>query len=235
MAAPAREQCQFTAGGPRWIGRVARLAARQQGRITYRQLRLLGVGETTIVAWIESQRLHPRRPGVYALGHTAATTESELWEAILYAGPGAMLSHWSAASRWGLIDELTPAVHVSGPRRRPSLPGIVVHGRRALQRTDHADVPVTSIPQTLLDLAAAGDLRLVRRALASLDFRDALDLSSLESICRRGRRGSALLRHALAHHDPKLARTLSVLEDDFLLQVWSRSGRSVAVESGIVA
>jgi hypothetical protein len=47
--------------------------------------------------------LHRIYPGVYAVGHKALSTEGRLLAAILYAGPGAALSHASAAHRWELI------------------------------------------------------------------------------------------------------------------------------------
>jgi hypothetical protein len=212
-----REQCQFTSEISKRSGRVAAQAGVQQGRVTYRQLRLLGFGEATVGEWVRAGRLLARQPGVYAVGHTARTVDSDQWEAILYAGPGAMLSHLSAAWRRGLIDYPPRAIHVSSPRRRRDLPGIVVHGRRALERCDHDGLPITSVPRTLLDLAATDERRLLRKALARLDFNHTLDAAAIEAICRRGRAGSAALRRALIEYDPRFGRTLSALEDDFLL------------------
>ncbi len=45
-----------------------------------------------------------------------------------------------------------------------------VHGRRQLEREIVKGLPVTTITQTMLDLAASENLKLVRRALAQLDF-----------------------------------------------------------------
>jgi predicted transcriptional regulator of viral defense system len=120
---------------------IARLAGRQQGRITRAQLCRLGVGTSTISDWVAAHYLHPRLPGVYAVGTTAGTDESTLFEAVLYAGPDAMLSHATAAHWLGLIDDSPTRIHVSTPRRQASLPGICVHSRRAIKRTIHAGVP----------------------------------------------------------------------------------------------
>jgi hypothetical protein len=77
-------------------------------------------------------------------------------------------------------------------------------------------LPVTSLPQTVIDLAASADSRLVRRALANLDYRHQLDVEGLTAMCERGRPGSRLLREALAIHQPQLAHTNGPLEVDFL-------------------
>jgi hypothetical protein len=156
-------------------------------------------------------------PCVYALGHCAPSREANLWAAVLYAGPGAMLSHATAAQWLGLIDFPPQVIEVSSPRKSDPQPGIRTYGRRRLERQIHNGIPVTSIPQTMLDLAAVADLKLVRKALARLDFRHELDPAALEAICGHGKPGSDALRQALAIHQPRLAHTNSALEDDFLL------------------
>ena len=199
--------------------RVAALAARQQGRVTSAQLVALGIPRSTISDWIRAGYLHPRRPRVHAVGSPARSRDSDLFEAILYAGPGAMLSHGTAAHHLGLIDRPPGAIHVSTPRARRSLPGLVVHGRRTLARVEHQGLPVTTIPDTLLDLATQPDApRLLRRALARLDFTRRLNLEQLlDEHCRPGRAGSTALRAAIAAYDPRFAHTYSPLEDDWIL------------------
>jgi hypothetical protein len=196
--------------------RIGVVAARQAGRITTAQLRRLDVSETTIGNWTRGGYLYRRLPRVYAVGQPGATIEGTLWEAVLFAGPGAMLSHMSAAWWQGLILHPPSAIHASTPRRTRSRPGLVIHGRRRLERSLHRGIPVTPARQTIFDLAGAGQEPLVRRALAVLDFQGRLDADSLVEACGQGRPGSALLRSALGRHDPRYARTLSVLEDDFL-------------------
>jgi Protein of unknown function (DUF559) len=199
--------------------RVARLAGRQQARITRAQLRQLGVGTSTIGDWKAAHYLHPRLPGVYAVGTTAHTDISALFEAVLYAGPGAMLSHATAVHWLGLIDHPPAQIHVSTPRRRASLAGVRVHGRRALERAVHRGIPVTTIAQSLLDLAAVSERRPVpvRVALARLDFRHEFDVGALEAACGAGCPGSRLLKWSIANHDPRFALTRSPLEDDWIV------------------
>jgi transposase len=197
--------------------RVSALAARQCNRLTTSQLQRLGVSRTTVGRWTAGSYLHPRLPRVYAVGSPARTVESDLWEAVLYAGPGAMLSHATGAKWLDMIDRWPDAIHVSTPRRRRSLSGICVHPRRTgLTRTFHGAIPATSITDTLLDLAAADELALLRRSFARLDYQRRLHTEIVRRACRRGRAGSLTLRRELDHYDPLMARTRSDLEIAYL-------------------
>jgi hypothetical protein len=179
------------------------------------QLHHLGVTDDQVRRWVEGAYLFPKLPKVFAIGHDAPSRHADLWAAVLYAGPGAMLSHATAAHWRGLIDHPPQVIELSTPRRIDPLPGIHVCGRRPLARSTHGGIPVSSIAQTLLDLAATADFKLVRKALARLDFRHELDLAALEAICGHGKPGSAGLRRALATHQPRLAHTNGPLEYDF--------------------
>ncbi len=128
-----------------------------------------------------------------------------------------MLSHATAAWWLGLIDHRPTYIDVSTPRRCKSLPGVRVHDRRPAERIWHRSLPVTPIAQTALDLAAVFDEDRLRQALAELDFRRLLDLRALRSACGQGRPGSARLERAMRRHEPRLARTRSKLEIDFVL------------------
>jgi hypothetical protein len=124
------EPWQSAADPPQQLAkvRVSQLAAGQFGRITHAQLQRLGVTDSTTRDWTRAGYLHPRLPGVHAVGHRGRTIASELFEAVLYAGPGAMLSHTTAAWWQGLIDHPSPLIHVSTARRRAAPPGD--HGPR---------------------------------------------------------------------------------------------------------
>lgn len=156
-------------------------------------------------------------PGVFAVGHLAPWIVSELWSAVLYAGPGAMLSHITAAWWLGLIDRPGQAIHVSTPRRCRPHPAVRAHARRTVSRTMHLGLPVSTLPHTMLDLAASEPAPLLRHALAQLDYRGQLDPQALLAACGRGMVGASALRAALAVHLPALARANGALEVDFLL------------------
>jgi very-short-patch-repair endonuclease len=199
--------------------RLRSLLDRQHGRVTRAQLDALGFTGSNIARWIEHERATRVLPKVYALGHTAPSREADLWAAVLYAGPDAMLSHMTAAHWYGWLSRPSQSIEVSTPRSKiQSLPGAIrVHNRRPVARAFHHGMPITRRSQTLLDLASLGDPNLVRRALAQLDYRRELNVAEIERACGRGRPGSRLLRRALKAHQPRLAYANGRLEEDFLL------------------
>jgi hypothetical protein len=179
-------------------------------------MRRLGLAKDAIATLVKQCYLQRVLPGVYAVGHTAPSVEADLSAALLYAGPGAVLSHATAAW-WLALHERKPIlIDVSTPSRRCSLAGIRVHGRRKLDRTLHKGLPVTGVAQTLLDYAATAPLYAVRHALAEAEFRKLLDIHAIEAMLGQGRTGSARLREALERHLPQLAYTRSRLERLFL-------------------
>jgi very-short-patch-repair endonuclease len=194
-----------------------KLAAGQGGRISYAELRLVGLTPDEIKWWIRDGTLTRTRPRVYALGYVRTDLVALTWEAILYAGPGACLDGASGAHHRELIRHPPRSITVATPRYCQSRPGIVVHQRRPEARVLHRGIPVAPISELMLTLAADGDLNLVRFALGNLEYRRQLDVAALLALCTRGRPGSALLRRALAQRLPQLARTRSPLEIAFLL------------------
>lgn len=196
--------------------RLGAMAGRQWGRVSSAQIARLGVDRKVVADWKRQGYLHRILPRVYAVGHRAASYEADLAAALLYAGPGAALSHATGAHWLGLLDKPPRKIHVSTPRRCRSVPGVVVHGRREQDRIWHRGLPTTTLAQTFLDVAATESLRRVRRVLANADYQDLLDARAVEAAAGRGRPGSTRLREALAEHLPRLARTKSQLEVAFL-------------------
>jgi hypothetical protein len=199
-----------------WSAKVRVLAERQWGRVGWAQLIALGVDDSSISRWAASGYLHQVHPRVYAVGHRAPSVEADLTAAVLYAGPGAMLSHATALWWLGLIDHQPWPIEVSTPRRCRSLHGVKIHGRRTCERVWHKRLPTTSVEQALLDFAAVAPLERLRHALANADYHKVLDLPALREVAGAGRAGSTKLRKALERHEPKLARTRSPLERLFL-------------------
>jgi Protein of unknown function (DUF559) len=192
------------------------MAQAQVGRVSSRQLVGLGLSRQAISQWVKQGYLHPKLPGVYAVGHDAPSVEGDLAAAILYAGPGAMLSHASAAWWYGVIERRPPQIHVSTPRKCRALRGITVHQRRTCKPTWHNGLPITTAAQALLDYAATARLNQVRVALANAEFHGLLNVPETEQLLDHGRPGSAQLRIALKRHQPRLAYTRSPTEVAFL-------------------
>ena len=200
-----------------WNAKLRSLADRQRGRVSWAQLKALGIDDKTIVRWTDGGFLHRVLPRVYAVGHRAQSVEADLTAAVLYAGPGAMLSHATALWWRGLIDRQPRTIDVSTPRRCQSLPCIRVHARRK-----HASVSGTGAcrprawSRRCSTTPRLAPLERVRHALANADYHKVLDVPALQVIAGNGRIGSATLRKALTRHEPKLAHTRSPLERLFL-------------------
>jgi predicted transcriptional regulator of viral defense system len=195
---------------------LARLAASQSGVVSAAQLHDHGLRRAAISRWVAAGRIHRIHRHVYALGHTALSIDGRLRAALLYAGIGAVLSHTTAAWAWQLIASEPKTIHVTVPGRRRSLPGVRIHHSRHVDATDCRGFQVSSVARTVVDMAGMLSARQLRRALAEADYRGLLDLGEVSEALHRGREGSRVLRQALANHLPKLAETLSVLEERFL-------------------
>ncbi len=142
---------------------IAALAARQHGHVTRAQLLELGLGRRAVAYRVEVGKLHLAHQGVYGVGHLPRQAVARAAAAVLACGPGAVLSHGSAASLWGLTRHWEFPLEVTAPaeRRRP---GITTHRSRTLIRADirnHLGVRTTSPARTILDIAP----RLIDRAL----------------------------------------------------------------------
>jgi hypothetical protein len=226
------ELCRSRSRYPNAIGkvRVVQVADRQCGRVAAFQFAHLGIARATVHGWVRSGYLREVAPRVYAVGHLAPSRDADLWTALLYAGPGASLSHVTAAHWRKLADFPGRGVHVSTPRACASLPGIAVHGRRAgIDREIVDGMPVTTLGQTVLDVAASTpDLVLVRKLLAEIEYRTGtLDADRLRVVCGPGRRGSAQLRRALDAYDPRLAHANGRLELGFYVFCEHRQGKGI--------
>jgi hypothetical protein len=162
-------------------------------------------------------QLHVVLPGVYAVGHTAPSFEADLTSALLYAGPGAALSHHTAAWWLGLTGRHPHTIDVTTPRRCQPQPGIRVHDRRKRQRVWLDRLPVTTPIDALRDVAAQSDINQVRYLLSQVEYRRLATLAQVQAALAAGRAGSANLRRAIRRHMPQLARTLSPSEIDLLL------------------
>jgi very-short-patch-repair endonuclease len=206
--------------------RIAALVKRQYGVITREQLRCLGVGETGIRERIRTGRLHRLHRGVYAVGHDELKAEAFWLAAVLACGPGAVLSHASAAAHWNIRKSAAATVDVTVPvrsgRRRRN--GIRVHRSSRLRPeevTVHEGIPVTTVARTLLDLADSLPTQALKRTIDEAEYLRLLDMTSLIAVVGNnpGRRGKRVLDAAAS--PPELTR--SELEQRFLEMV-SRRG-----------
>ena len=94
----------------------ADLAARQQGVITYGQLRGAGISRTTVHRMAERRELLRQTKGVYLVHGAPLNYATRLWCTVL--ATGGVLGFATAAHLWGLIDAppSSEITHRSRPR-----------------------------------------------------------------------------------------------------------------------
>ena len=163
-------------GGDNTVGDwpLVELAERQEGLLRHGQLNDLGLSDDAIFARLSSGRLHRKRRGVYALGHRLQRSRGE-WIAAVWAVPGSVLSHQSAAAFHGWTDSPAHVQHVTTIRHATSREGLCVHRVNALFSADiehHGLLAVTTPARTLIDLAEVlpwGQLRAITDRIRHLD------------------------------------------------------------------
>jgi len=183
---------------------IAELATRQHGVVGRAQLLRLGVSAKAIEHRVRCGRLICLHRGVYAVGHLRIDRKGWWWAALLAAGPGAVLSHFSAAARWNLLTP-RPTIHLSVPGRtgRLRLDGVVAHRPRSLpdgEVYEHSDgLWTTSVARTLVDLAAVARESELESAVEEAERQDVFDLVGVQSVLThsRGRRGTRRLRDVM--------------------------------------
>lgn len=129
----------------------------QCGVISRKQAIECGLPPATVDRLVRTGRWLTLRRGVYTASLGEPSREATLWAATLRAGPGAALSHQTAAELHGLYDQPSTLVHVSVPEGRHIAPmrGVVIHRSVRLVRATQANLlpPRTRIEETVLDLA----------------------------------------------------------------------------------
>ena len=149
--------------------------------------------------------------------------------AVLACGPGAVLSHRSAAYLWEIVDSWEEPIDVTAPNRRGRSPdGVAAHRDSSvhpIDRTTLHGVPCTGVARTLLDFAAVAYEWEVRKAVAQAEVLQILDKPKLRALLKRSRRrrGVARLRLILDTIHPQTKRTKSELERLFLEMCAKRS------------
>jgi hypothetical protein len=172
---------------PEWLA----LVELQSGIVSRPQVLSHGLDDDRIENRLRSGRWRAIQRGVYATFSGRLSREAELWAAVLRAGPGAALSHETAAELLGLTGNRSDIIHVAVPSGRHPGPirGAVAHqsSRIAAARHPVQLPPRTRVEETTLDLtqsaasfneaydwlcrAISGRLTTAARLRAALDAR----------------------------------------------------------------
>jgi hypothetical protein len=166
------------------------LARRQSGVISRAQAIRAGLTTDTIHHKLRSDRWQRVYPGIYATFTGTRGRGTQLWAAVLSAGPGAVLSHETAAELVKLTDKRAELIHVTVPRQRhvAAICGVSLHrsGRavEAVQRDSNP--PRTRVEETLLDLTqTAGNFDDVCGWITRAFARDLTDEPRLRTAMRQ--------------------------------------------------
>jgi len=136
--------------------RAARRASFGHGIITRCELLALGMSAAAIQRRVRKGTLIRKYRGVYRVGHQARSIEADYLAAVRACGDGAVLSGLAAGYLFGLLKGAPPPAEVTAPTRR-WIRGVKTRTTRKLDRRDTTKfrgIPVTSLPRTLVDLAA---------------------------------------------------------------------------------
>jgi very-short-patch-repair endonuclease len=195
--------------------RAAELAASEWGVLSVEELRSCGLTPFGISRRVGTGRFHWKYRGVYAVGHPNLPLEGEFLAAVKACRPGAVLSHFSAAALWEMVEwdgrDIEVTICDTTPRAHR---GILVHRTRYLDRVDVRDykrIPVTAPARTALDLCSVLPYRLARRAIRQGLGKERFTIRRLLEVAdRQARRpGARRLRRIIATAAP----TRSDLED----------------------
>ena len=166
--------------------------------------------------------LHRQHAGVYSIVPRQLLKREGLYmAAVLACGPGAVLSHHSAAVLHQLRDWGATTIHVTVPRRsRRKHPGVTVHCSTTLTDADvtvEQRIPCTSVARTLLDLADAVTHRQLEWSFDQAELHEALDLNAIaDQLARNPTRAAAnAVRQVLDEH--YIGKTATANENEELL------------------
>ena len=179
--------------------RVARLAAAQRGAVSREQLLILGLSRGAVDRRVQAGRLHRLHRGVFAVGRSDLQPLGREIAALLACGPGATLSHFSAAHVWGFGRPRDGLVDVVVRTKGRDQAGIAAH-RDALAPAEvrvRAHLRVTSPARTLLSLAGAVSQSELEQMVGSAIRQSLTTTEELQAASATRRRGARRLREVV--------------------------------------
>jgi len=123
----------------------------QAGVVTRTQAHKSGLSDGAIDHRVATGRWKRIYPGVYATYSGPLPRQALLWAAVLCTGPGAVLSHQTAAEVQRLLDRPAPLIHLTVPPSRRVVPQAGMHIHTSLRTLADDRFPPGVLPQTLVD------------------------------------------------------------------------------------
>jgi very-short-patch-repair endonuclease len=195
---------------------LARIARRQHGLVTRKQLLDAGVSSDEIRWRLREGSLIRVHRGVYRVGHRAPSIEARYLASVLACGEGAVLSGQAAGYLWGLIKGTAPPPEVTAPKRHKVRGVRTRQARRGeVEATTWRGIPITTVPRTLVDLSSLLQLEDLARACHEAGVLHDTTPRQVEKVLmkRPNIPGAGQLRRVI-HGDVHV--TLSALERRFL-------------------
>lgn len=199
---------------------LARIAGRAHGIVTRRELLHAGITRGEIEHRLQTGALLPEHRGIYRVGHRAPSLEARYLAAVRACGERALLSGQAAGHLLGLLKGAAPPPEVVTPTER-RVEGVPTRRSRRIDPRDATTfhgIPVTTVPRTLVDLAAVLGVDELARACHEAGVRYGTTPAQVEAVLARRPQspGAGKLRQILLG-DVRI--TLSKLEARFLERV----------------
>ena len=195
--------------------KIAWIASRAHGLVTWEELRRAGITAAQIKYRLRTGALiRTEYRGVYRVGHQAPSVEATYLAAVKACGPGALLCGAPAAHLYRILKcRRPPPPEVMAPTERHA-------AKRRARRIDKLDatryrgIPVTTIPRTIVDLAAELEPEQLARVCHEADVLHGIRPEHVEAVLARRANapGAGRLRWVLNGDVPVL---LSELERGF--------------------
>lgn len=176
------------------------LAKRQRGVVSYEQAYAVGFTRSAIRFRLESGEWVPMLPRVARMYWSTDDWATRCRAALLWARDSrAALSHVTAAQLLGFDVESAERIHLVARFRFSDVRWLCVHRRRRSETVRVDCHRVTSVSQTLLDLASMLDAAELERVVRVAARSGLLSTSSLRDVVARATRraGAGSLRSAL--------------------------------------
>jgi hypothetical protein len=190
---------------------LAAAVAATHGVITRAELRALGLTAEEIKQRVRRGTLLREHRGVYRVGHRAPSAEATYLAAVRACGEGAVLEGRAAAWLHGLLRGPAPAPEVATPTER-RVAGVATTRARRTGVIVRA-VPVTTVPRTLVDLAALLGEADLARACHEAGVRHGATPGQVSAVLPRNSPGAATLQRVMTG---EVRVALSRLESRFL-------------------
>jgi hypothetical protein len=195
---------------------IRRIASLAHGIVTRAELLAAGVSVDEIVHRLRIGALIPMYRGVYRVGHAAPSVLADYMAAVKACGEGALLCGRAAAYLLGLLKSPSPPEVLTTTERKPK--GLKPRRTRnpdPRDATKHRGIPVTTVPVTLVHLAAVLDPEALARACHEAGVKYGTTPNHVKTVLKRmpNAKGAATLQ-AIMSGDIKIL--LSKLEKRFI-------------------